>query len=351
MKMRLDKLAEILNGVVVGDGSVEITGVAGIREAKQGDITFLANPKYESYVATTNASAVIVANDHKRISKPIIQIENPYLAFLKTVHLFKSDTQKVEIGTHPSAVIGKNVKIGEAVSVGPLVVIEDDVEIGDNVVLMASCYVGPRCRIGKGTFVYPNVTLREDIVVGERVIIHSGAVVGSDGFGFAKDGEVYRKIPQVGNVEIGEDVEIGANVTIDRATTGTTAIGRGTKIDNLVQIAHNVVVGENSIIVAQVGISGSTEVGKGVTLAGQVGIVGHIKIGDYAMVGSQAGVTKSVPSRSRVSGYPAAPHELSKRINASLKRLPQLLKQFRGLEKRVDDLERGGKDADAADND
>ncbi|UCF78152.1 MAG: UDP-3-O-(3-hydroxymyristoyl)glucosamine N-acyltransferase [Candidatus Eiseniibacteriota bacterium] len=351
MRMRLDELAEILDGVVVGDGSVEITGVAGIREAQEGDITFLVNPKYESYAATTKASAVILANDHKRISKPIIQIDNPYLAFLKAVRLFKGDTQKVEVGTHPSAVIGKNVKVGRDVSIGPLVVIEDDVVLGDNVALMASCFVGPRCRIGKGTFVYPNVTLREDVVIGERVIIHSGAIIGSDGFGFAKDGEVYRKIPQVGNVEVGDDVEIGANVTIDRATTGTTLIGRGTKIDNLVQIGHNVVVGENSIIVAQVGISGSTEIGKGVTLAGQVGIVGHIKIGDYAMVGSQAGVTKSVPSRTRVSGYPAAPHEVSKRLHASLKRLPQLLKQFKELDKRVQGLEREKEDAEASKDD
>jgi UDP-3-O-[3-hydroxymyristoyl] glucosamine N-acyltransferase len=349
--MRLDKLATFLNGVVVGDGSVEITGVAGIKEAKEGDITFLVNPKYESYVATTKASAVIVANDHKKIPKPIIQIENPYLAFLKAVRLFRADTQRVDSGIHPTAVIGKNVTLGQRIAIGPFVVVDDDAELGDDVVVMALSYIGARCRIGTGTFVYPNVTIREDVGVGERVIIHSGAVLGSDGFGFARDGDAYQKIPQVGNVEIGDDVEIGANVTIDRATTGTTSIGRGTKIDNLVQIAHNVVVGENCIIVAQVGISGSTEVGKNVTLAGQVGIVGHIRIGDNAMVGSQAGVTKSVPPGARVSGYPAAPHETAKRLHASLKRLPQLIKQFKELEKRVRDLERGREDVETTDND
>lgn len=349
--MRLDKLAKILNGVVVGDGSVQITGVAGIKEAREGDITFLVNPKYESYVATTKASAVIVANDHKTIPKPLIQIENPYLAFLKAVRLFRAETQKVDAGIHPTSVIGKDVRLGERVAIGPFVVIEDDADVGDDVVVMALSYVGARSRIGKGTFVYPNVTIREDVNVGERVIIHSGAVLGSDGFGFARDGEAYQKIPQVGNVEIGDDVEIGANVTIDRATTGTTSIGCGTKIDNLVQIAHNVAVGENCIIVAQVGISGSTEVGKNVTLAGQVGIVGHIKIGDNAMVGSQAGVTKSVPPGARVSGYPAAPHEAAKRLHASLKRLPQLIKQFRELEKRVDALEKEGEDAKTTDDD
>lgn len=349
--MRLDKLAKVLNGAVVGDGSVEITGVAGIKEAGEGDITFLVNPKYESYVATTKASAVIVANDHKKIAKPMIQIENPYLAFLKAVRIFKADTQRVEPGIHSTAVVGRNVKLGERISIGPFVVIDDDAELGDDVVVLALSYIGSRSRLGRGSFVYPNVTVREDIVVGERVIIHSGAVIGSDGFGFARDGEAYQKIPQVGNVEIGDDVEIGANVTIDRATTGTTSIGRGTKIDNLVQIAHNVVIGENCIIVAQVGISGSTEVGKNVTLAGQVGIVGHIKIGDKAMVGSQAGVTKSVAAGARVSGYPAAPHEIAKRLHASLKRLPQLIKQFKELEKRVSDLEKERGDAETTDHD
>jgi len=266
--MRLDRLAKLLNGVVIGDGSVEITGVSGIKEAKEGDITFLANPKYESYVATTSASAIIVANNHKQIPKPIIQIENPYLAFLKTVRLFRADTQRVELGIHPSALIGKDVKLGQRVSIGPFVVIADGAELGDDVVIMALSYIGARCTIGNDSFVYPNATIRENVIVGERVIIHSGAVLGSDGFGFVRDGEAYQKIPQVGNVEIGNDVEIGANVTIDRATTGTTSIGRGTKIDNLVQIAHNVVIGENCIVVAQVGISGSSEVGKNVTLAG-----------------------------------------------------------------------------------
>jgi UDP-3-O-[3-hydroxymyristoyl] glucosamine N-acyltransferase len=355
--MRLEELAKMLNGSVVGDGSVEISGVAGIKEAKRGDITFLVNPKYESYVSSTRASAIIVGNGHREIPVPIVQVDNPYLAFLKAVRIFRGDTQKVEPGIHPSAVIGEGVKLGEGVAVGPLVVIEDDAEIGDGAVIMALCYVGARTKLGKKTFLYPNVNVREDVVIGQRVIIHSGAVIGSDGFGFAKDGEVYQKIPQVGTVEIGDDVEIGANVAIDRATIGTTLIGRGTKVDNLVQIAHNVVIGENCIIVAQVGISGSTEVGRGVTLAGQVGIVGHIKIGDYAMVGSQAGVTKSVPAKARVSGYPAAPHDVSKRLHASLKRLPHLIKQFRDIDRRLralegkEPLEQGAEDAEATDND
>ena len=357
MKVRLDELAKILDGVVVGNGSVEISGVAGIKEAVPGDITFLVNPKYESYVSTTRASAIIVANGRRETPIPVVQVDNPYLAFLKAVRLFRGDTQKVEPGVHPSAIIGSGAKLGEGVCVGPFVVVEEGAEVGEDVVIMALSYVGARSKVGSGTFVYPGVTIREDVVIGRRAIIHSGTVIGSDGFGFARDGEVHHKIPQVGNVEIGDDVEIGANVTIDRATTGTTLIGNGTKIDNLVQIAHNVVVGENCIIVAQVGISGSTEVGRGVTLAGQAGVAGHIKIGDYAMVGSQAGVTKSVRARTRVSGYPAAPHEVSKRLYASIRRLPELIRQFRDFEKRLrvlegkEPLEEGVEDVEATDDD
>ena len=194
-------------------------------------------------------------------------------------------------------------------------------------------------EIGKDCLVYPNVTIREDVKIGDRVIIHSGAVLGSDGFGFAKDGEVYRKIPQIGNVVIEDDVEIGANVTIDRATTGTTHVGKGTKIDNLVQIAHNVVIRENCILVAQVGIGGTTEIGKGATLAGQAGVIGHIKIGDGAVVAAQAGVTKSVPADTMVSGYPAREHNQAKRIYASFQKLPDLIKRVAELGERLAKIE------------
>ena len=211
--------------------------------------------------------------------------------------------------------------------------------IGARTIVHAGCYVGARARLGDEVLLYPNVTLREECVLGDRVIVHSGAVIGSDGFGFVLDGEVYRKLPQVGNVEVEDDVEIGANVTIDRATTGTTRIGAGSKIDNLVQIAHNVQIGKNCIIVAQVGISGSTVLGHHVVLAGQVGVVGHIEIGDGATVGAQSGVSKSVKPGERLFGCPALPLRQAKRIEASIRHLPELIQTVRKLRRRVDELE------------
>jgi len=339
MRVRLDELAKRLGGEVAGDGSVEITGVGGIREARPGQITFLANPKYEVYLPETGASAVILGGDHPDIAKPALRCANPYVAFLKAVKLFSADHVEVAGGIHPSAVIGAGVSLGAGASIGPHVVIGDAAVLGDGVVLMAGVYVGARTRIGRGTFVYPNAVIREEVAIGERVLIHAGAVIGDDGFGFAKDGKCYLKIPQVGNVVIEDDVEIGANTTIDRATTGTTRIGRGTRIDNLVQVAHNVVIGQNCIICAQVGISGSTEVCDNVTLAGQAGLVGHIRIGENVMVGAQSGVTKSIPPDTQVSGYPAQPHGVARRIYASLKTLPELARTVKDLLSRVERLE------------
>jgi UDP-3-O-[3-hydroxymyristoyl] glucosamine N-acyltransferase len=342
MKISLRELAKLLDGEVVGDGDVEITGVAGIKEARSGDITFLANPRYETYIRTTMASAVIVDRNHRSVDKPLIENSNPYYAFLKAVKIFHGERNNAVHGIHSTCVLGERVQLGAGVSMGPYVVVGDDVMIGDGVVIMAGSYVGARCRLGPEVLIYPNVTVREDSILGARVIVHSGTVIGSDGFGYAKDGDTYHKIPQVGNVVIEDDVEVGSNVTIDRATIGTTLIKRGVKIDNLVQIAHNVQIGENSIVIAQVGISGSTEIGTNVVLAGQAGLVGHIKIGDNARVGSQAGVTKSVPANTSVSGYPAQPHSLSKRLHASLQRLPDLLKRVRSLEKKVEAMEEEG---------
>jgi UDP-3-O-[3-hydroxymyristoyl] glucosamine N-acyltransferase len=339
MKITLGEIAERIGGELVGDSSVEISGVSGIREAEEGDVTFLANPRYEAYLRDTRASAVIMCKNSLKPDRPVIYDENPYLAFLKVVRIFFPGRGDFPRGIHPKAVIGKDVQMGEDVAIGAYAVISDGAEIGDRVTILPGCYIGDRTKIGADTLIYPNVSIREDVFVGRHVIIHCGAVIGSDGFGFAKDGEQYQKIPQVGNVLIEDNVEIGANVCIDRSTTGTTHISRGTKIDNLVQIAHNVVVGENSIIVAQVGISGSTELGKNVTLAGQSGVVGHIKIGDNAVVGAQAGVTKSIPPNTCVSGYPARPHAQSTRINATVQRLPELLVTVRKLERRIAELE------------
>jgi UDP-3-O-[3-hydroxymyristoyl] glucosamine N-acyltransferase len=339
MKVTLEDVAKAIDGTLIGDGSVEITGVAGIREARKGDLTFLANPRYEPYLEATQASAIIVAENHRHVSKPLIQNPNPYLAFLKAVRLFAGPGERPEAGVDGTAVVASDATVDPEASIGPHVVIGSGAWIGPRAVLHAGCYIGARARIGADALLYPHAVVREDCELGERVIVHPGAVVGSDGFGFVRDGDVYRKLPQVGNVVVEDDVELGANVTIDRATTGTTRIGAGSKIDNLVQIAHNVQIGQNCIIVAQVGISGSTVVGDHVVLAGQVGIVGHIEIGDGAMVGAKSGVSKSIKAGERMFGYPALPVAQAKRIEAGLRHLPELIQSVRRMRRRLDHLE------------
>jgi UDP-3-O-[3-hydroxymyristoyl] glucosamine N-acyltransferase len=338
-RVTLAEVAKAVGGTVIGDGSVEITGVAGIREAQEGDLTFLANPRYEPYLSKTRASAVIVAENHLDLDKPVIQNPNPYLTFLNAVRYFAGEGERPAPGVHPTAVVAQDAFVASDASIGPLVTIGAGAAVGARSVLHPGCVLGARARIGEDALLYPNVVIREDCVVGDRVIIHAGTVIGSDGFGFVRDGDVYRKLPQVGTVLVEDDVEIGANVTIDRATTGTTRIGWGSKIDNLVQIAHNVQIGRNCILVSQVGISGSTSVGDDVVLAGQVGVVGHIEIGAGAMVGAQSGVSKSVPAGERLFGYPARPVAQTKRIEAGLRRLPELIQTVRELRRRVEELE------------
>ncbi len=341
MLMSLKEIAELVDGQVIGDESITITGVAGIKEAREGEITFVANSRYASLMSTTQASAIIVGPEVKNNHRPLIKTGDPYLAFTRVMKLLANGNGELIFppGIHPTVILGKNVELGSNVSLQPYVVIEDDVRIGDKVTICPHVYIGKKSRIGDETLVYPQVTIREKISVGKRVIIHSGTVVGGDGFGFAPVKGVHHKVPQIGTVIIEDDVEIGANVAIDRGTIGKTVIGKGTKIDNLVQIAHNVVIGENSIIVAQVGISGSAILGKGVTMAGQSGVAGHLTIGDNTIVAARAGVTKSLPPHSLVSGFPAKPHEKEKRIKACLHRLPELCKTISQLLKRVANLE------------
>lgn len=334
MEKTLKEIARLVEGEVVGDGSIVIKGVCGIKEAKSGEIAFVANPKYISLIKQTDASAIITSTDVKEAHKPIIRTENPSLAFAKVVSLFSPNKLSRPKGVHPTAVIGKDVKLGEDVAIQAYCVIEDGVKIGDGTVIYTGVYLGQQTTIGRDCTIYPHVSIRERVSIGNRVTIHNGTVIGSDGFGFAKVRGAHHKIPQIGTVVIEDDVEIGANVTIDRARFDKTVIGRGTKIDNLVQIAHNVEIGENSIIVAQTGISGSTVVGKNVTLAGQAGLVGHISIGDNSVIAAQAGVTKSVPANTCVSGYPAKPHHIAKRINAYIQKLPDLFKRVIELEKK-----------------
>lgn len=341
LRFKLKELAEIVGGKVEGDSDIEIQGVAGIREAKSGDITFLANPKYEEFLETTMASAVI-APPKLKCDKPLIKIENPYFAYLKVLNLFAEElTIKYPREIHESAVIDDSVALGDNVAVGPFCQICADARVGDNTTILAGSFIGEDVHIGSECLIYPNVTVREGSRIGDRVILQPGVVIGADGFGFAKDGQTHHKVPQIGRVIIEDDVEIGANSTVDRATTGETRIRRGSKIDNLVQIAHNVVVGEDSIIAAQVGISGSTELGKNVVLAGQAGLVGHITIGDGAVVGAQGGVTKSIPANTTVSGYPAREHNKARRLWALTNRLPDLFERVKELERKLGEVEKG----------
>ncbi len=340
MKYTLKEIAAFVGGELVGDPSVVITGISGIKEAKKGEITFLANPKYARLMKTTRASAIITSKEITDSKKPLIRTDNPSLAFAKVVELVAPNHIGHPKGIHPTAIIDSTASLGKNVAIGPYAIIEKNVTIGDNTIIYGGCYIGSKTSIGEGCLIYPNVTIRERIQIGNHVIIHSGAVIGSDGFGFATVKGIQKKIPQIGTVLIEDEVEIGANVTIDRARFDKTIIGKGTKIDNLVQIAHNVVIGKNCIIVAQAGISGSTRLGEGVILAGQAGVVGHITIGKGAIVAAQAGVTKSVPPNTKVSGYPAKPHNIAKRVNACVQKLPDLYKHIKKLEEKIEKLEK-----------
>lgn len=340
MHKTLKEIADLVCGEIIGDENVIITGVAGIKEAGPGDITFLANPKYIPLIDKTGASAIITAREIKKSIKPIIRTENPSLAFTQVINSFSTLEIRHPQGIHPSVILGKNISLGKNIAIGPYTVIEDDVSIGANSIIYSGCFIGHSSKIGSDALIYPNVSIREATIIGKRVIIHVGAVIGSDGFGFITvDGE-HKKIPQVGIVEIGDDVEIGANVIIDRARFDKTTIGSGTKIDNLTQIAHNVSIGENAMIVAQVGIAGSTIIGKNVTIAGQAGIGGHINIGDGAIIAARAGVTKSVPAEAVVSGFPAHLHDKAKQVYACVQNLPRLYEQVRELKKKIAELEK-----------
>lgn len=354
MNKTLAEIADFVGGEVVGDGSTEIVDVAAIQEARKGELSFVSNPKYVKYVADTSASAVLLSREHSAEQLPdgtaLILVDEPYEAFAKVMALFAPEGETVGEGVHPSAVVSESAVLGDGVAIGANAVVMDHATIGDHTVIHAGTFVGRSADIGRETTVFPNVTIRHGCVLGDRNIVHSGTVIGSDGFGFALSESSHTKVPQIGNVVIEDDVEIGANVCIDRATLGTTLVCRGSKIDNLVQIAHNVVIGEGSVVVAQVGISGSTKLGRGVVLGGQAGLVGHIEIGDGAMVGAQAGVTRSVPAGERVSGYPARKHSTARRLYAMVEHLPKLMAGVRGLESRVKRLEDAAKVEEASDD-
>ena len=338
MKKKLKELALWVDGTVVGDGEIEISGVAAIEEAQPGEITFIAHPKYLVHLGKTNASAVIVSKEVTRVDKALLCVTNPKLAFARILTFFSEKPYEPK-GIDSHSWISPSAKLGKDLTVYPFVYIGDRCSIGDRVTLYPGVYVGEDSSIGEDSILHPNVSVYSRTIIGNRVILHSGVVVGSDGFRYEKEGRRNVKIPQVGIVEIEDDVEIGANTTIDRATLSKTIIRRGVKIDNLVQVAHNVAIGEDSIIVAQVGISGSTKIGNNVILAGQVGVVGHVEIGDNVMVGAQAGVTHDLPGNQGYLGSPALPHREFLRAITTFPKLPEMKKTLLDLEKRIEKIE------------
>jgi len=332
--MKLGKIADLINAKIVGDSEIEITGACGIKEAKNGDITFLADKKNIKYIHTTDASAIIVRDEIKESPKSMLIVDNPHLAFAKVLEIFYKKPF-APLGISDKAVIGKDVNLGENVTIYPLAYISNNINIGARVIIFPGVYIGEGVSIGDDSIIYPNVTIRENVIIGKRVIIHAGTVIGSDGFGYVFEKGQHYKIPQIGGVVIEDDVEIGANVTIDRATTGNTLIGSGTKIDNLVQIGHNVKIGKNCIIIAQVGIGGSVEIGNNVILAGQVGIRDHVKISDNVKVGAQSGVAHDIPRDEIFSGTPAIPHKTWLRAQNIYNKLPNYIKRLKELESRI----------------
>lgn len=341
MEKSLAELIELIGGEIQdiqGDSQMIVRGIAPFDHAGIDDITFADSPKILKRISETNAGAVIVPKKFQQnVSANLIKSDNPRLVFAKIMHACFPVARPVENISHQASV-GQNVSFGTNVSVGPLAVIGDNVAIGSRVIIHPHVVIGNGAVIGDDVEIYPNVTILDRCIIGNRVIIHSGTVIGSDGFGFVPDGEKHYKIPQLGIVRIEDDVEIGACNTIDRATFGETWIKSGVKTDNHVQIAHNVEIGENTLIVSQVGIAGSATIGKNVILAGQAGIGGHITIGDFTTVGPQAGVTRSVPSGKVVSGTPEMPHRLWLRVSQIIPRLPELKRKIKDIENRLDAL-------------
>ncbi len=343
MEISLAELVEIIGGDIAGDAHKVISGVAPFDAAGKTDLTFADSAKTLKQIEGSNAGAIIVPRSFTpSVSVNLVYSKSPRLTFARALQLFFPKSQPVA-GISPKACIGANFESGQNVSIGYSVVIGDNITIGDRVCLHPGVVVGDNVTVGDDTEVYPNVTILDNCRIGCRVIIHSGSVIGSDGYGFVQEGDSHFKIPQVGVVQIDDDVEIGACNTIDRATFGKTWIQKGVKTDNQVHIGHNVTVGENTLIVAQVGIAGSTSIGKNVTLAGQAGISGHIKIGDYATIGPQAGISRSVAEGQVVSGTPEMPHRQWLKVNRIIPRLPEIKKRLDKLESMVKKMSGNGK--------
>jgi UDP-3-O-[3-hydroxymyristoyl] glucosamine N-acyltransferase len=329
--MKLGEIAKALNATLEnGDADTEITGVSGIEEAIAGQITFVANPKYAAAAKTTSAAAIIVSEDFPAHSCALLRSKNPYLSFARAIDLFY-ESPRYAPGIHPTAVIGRSARIGANAHVGAYVVIDEGVEIGDNAVLLPHVVIYRDAKIGDNFFAHAHAVVREACVLGDNVVLQNGAIVGSDGFGFARDGDHWEKITQSGPAIVESDVEIQANACIDRSSVGETRIARGAKIDNLAQVGHGSVVGEHTLLCAQAGLAGSTVVGKNVIIAGQAGVAGHCHVGDGVVITAQSGTHGDIPAGTMVSGSPAFDHQRWLRAVNAFARLPEIAKVVRGL--------------------
>jgi len=330
--MTLAEIAKTLGCEVRGDGSANVESVAPIESAGAGQISFVANDRYRRFLETTSASALILDSQEPFDRLPSLRDKNPYLLYARVVNLLHPDVSP-EAGIADSAIVSPTAKIHQSASIGELCVIEDGASVGAGSVIDAQCFIGQDTVIGENCHLYPRVVIREGCVLGNEIILQSGVVIGGDGFGYAPGKDGYTRIRQIGNVILGDRVEIGVNSAVDRGALGPTIVGDGTKIDNLVQVAHNVEMGINCIIVSQVGISGSTKLGKWVTLAGQVGVIGHLDIGDGVIATAKSGITKDIPPRTTVFGFPAREVRSAQKIAAACSKTPQLIKRVKALEK------------------
>ena len=336
--MKLQAIADRLGCELVGDGSIDIHRIAGLDDAGPGDLTFLSNPKYQARIRSTRASAVIISNNAPPLEVATLRAGDPYLAFARAIDLFYAPPEAAP-GIHPTSVIAKSVRFGRNPRIGPFCFVDADVELGDNAVLHSHVSIYRGARIGSDFVAHSHVSVREYSEIGDRVRLQNGVVIGADGFGFAKTAEgSYQKITQSGKVVLEDDVEVQANATIDRAAIGETRIRRGAKIDNLVQVGHGSLVGENSLLCAQVGLAGSTKVGRNVILTGQVGVAGHCTVGDNVIATAQTGIPSDVEAGTMVSGYPAMENKRWLKCSVLFGKLPEINDSLRKLQRTLDDL-------------